>query len=106
MIVEIVAVKALWNTSEPQLSIAWPQRIQSKAVIFHSISTRFNKPQELVRDQGSEVQILSPRPQNQPTYDGPLVGFCGYVGILKEQNRLPSLRCDLPLTRKRSFLLA
>jgi hypothetical protein len=33
-VVEFVAAKALKNNSEPQLSIAWPQRIQSKAVIF------------------------------------------------------------------------
>ena len=31
-VVEIAAVKALCNYSEPQLSIAWPQRIQSKTV--------------------------------------------------------------------------
>jgi hypothetical protein len=29
-VVEIVALKALWDNSEPQLSTAWPQRIQSK----------------------------------------------------------------------------
>jgi hypothetical protein len=33
-VVEIVAVKASSNHSEPQLSAIWPQRIQSKAVIF------------------------------------------------------------------------
>jgi hypothetical protein len=33
-VVEIVAVKALWNNSELQLSTAWAQRIQSKAVKF------------------------------------------------------------------------
>ena len=33
-VVEIVAVKALWNHSEPQLFTRWPQHIQSKAVIF------------------------------------------------------------------------
>jgi hypothetical protein len=48
---EIVAVKALWNQSEPQLSIARPQRIQSNYSYFHLISIDFNKPQNLVRDQ-------------------------------------------------------
>jgi hypothetical protein len=38
-VVEIVAVKALWNYSKPQLSIRCPQRIQSKAVNF----TRFQQ---------------------------------------------------------------
>jgi hypothetical protein len=33
-VVEIVAVKALWNRSEPKLSTALPQRIQLKAFIF------------------------------------------------------------------------
>src|ERR1700694_2289625 len=33
-VVEIVAAKALWNHSEPQLSIMCPQHIQSKVVIF------------------------------------------------------------------------
>jgi hypothetical protein len=33
-VVEFVAAKALWNNSEPQLSIAWPQRIQSKVFKF------------------------------------------------------------------------
>src|ERR1039458_4043752 len=36
-VVEFVAVKALQNDAKPQTSIAWPQRIQSKTVIF----TRF-----------------------------------------------------------------
>ena len=39
IVVEIAAVKASGNKSEPQLSIAWPQRIQSKAVIL----TRFQQ---------------------------------------------------------------
>jgi hypothetical protein len=33
-VVEIVAVKALRNYTEPQLSTAWLQRVQSKTVIF------------------------------------------------------------------------
>jgi hypothetical protein len=36
---EIVAAKALCNVSGPQRSMAWPQRIQYKAVIF----TRFQQ---------------------------------------------------------------
>jgi hypothetical protein len=51
-VVEIVAVKAHWNHSEPQFSTEWPQRIQSKVVIFSLISTGFNKSSNLVRDQG------------------------------------------------------
>src|SRR5580658_426408 len=61
-VVEIVAVKALWNYSEPQLSIAWPQRVQSKTVNF----TRFQHTSTSCKiwfgTRGSEVQILSPRP--------------------------------------------
>ena len=56
---EFVAVKALWNHSEPQLSTAWSQRIQSKVVIF----TRFQQTSICRKiwfgTRGSEVQILS-----------------------------------------------
>jgi hypothetical protein len=55
-VVEIVAAKALWDHSEPQLSIASPQRVQSKTVIFHSISTDFNKREKLVRDHSLYLQ--------------------------------------------------
>jgi len=67
-VVEIVAVKALQNHSEPQLSIAWPQSIQSKTVIF----TRFQHTSTIRKiwfgTRGSEVQILSPRPIKSITY--------------------------------------
>jgi hypothetical protein len=61
-VVEIVVVKASGNNAILQLSIAWPQHIQSKAVI----STRFQETstsrENWFGTRGSEVQILSPRP--------------------------------------------
>jgi len=61
-VVEIVAVKALWNYSEPQLSTAWPQLIQSKTVIFTRFQHTSTSREIWFGTRGSEVQILSPRP--------------------------------------------
>ncbi len=62
IVVEIVAVKALWNNTKPQFSISRLQRIQSKLLII----TRFQRDSTSRRiwfgTRGSEVQILSPRP--------------------------------------------
>jgi hypothetical protein len=67
-VVEIVAVKALWNHSDPQLSTEWPQRIQYKTVnftLFQQISTN---AENWFGTGGAEVQILSPRPMFSMVY--------------------------------------
>src|SRR5580658_6189193 len=61
-VVEIVAVKAFWNDSEPQLSVTWPQRIQSKTVNFARFQRTSTSRKIWFGTRGSEVQILSPRP--------------------------------------------
>src|ERR1017187_1326993 len=61
-VVEIVAVKALWNHSEPQHSIAWLQLIQSTTVIFTRSQQISTGSKIWFGTRGSEVQILSPRP--------------------------------------------
>ena len=67
-VVDFVAVKAPGINAEPQLSRAWPRRVQSKAVKI----TRFRQT-SISREiwfgtRGSEVQILSPRPIKSITY--------------------------------------
>ena len=56
-VVKFVAAKALRNISEPQLSIAWPQHIQSKTLKL----TRFQQISTIVKNwfgtRWSEVQI-------------------------------------------------
>jgi hypothetical protein len=75
-VVEIVAVKALMISSEPQPSITRSQHIQSKAVNL----TRFQQTSINGKNQfgtrGSEVQILSPRLLESTVYND----FCqGYT---------------------------
>jgi hypothetical protein len=87
-VVEIVAVKALGNHSEPQLSIAWPQRIQSKTAIF----TRFQQTSISHRiwfgtrfsTQNSSLRI------NQ--LQGSIIGIWGSLRLLEVQFRLHSAR--------------
>src|ERR1019366_3181126 len=61
-VVEIIAVNALWNHSEPQHSIAWLQLIQSTTVIFTRSQQISTGSKIWFGTRGSEVQILSPRP--------------------------------------------
>ena len=67
-VVDFVAVKAPKNHLEPQLSIRWPQRIQSKAVIFYRFQQISINGRIGFGTRGSEVQILSPRPLFSITY--------------------------------------
>src|ERR1035437_6576835 len=87
VVVEIVAVKALWNHSEPQCSIRRPQRIQSKSLIFTQFQqistsrriwfgTRFSTQNFLHR-----INKLQPRD----------VEPGGFVRISQPQNRLQRL---------------
>jgi hypothetical protein len=98
VVVEIVAVKALWNHSEPQCSIRRPQRIQSKSLIF----TQFQQISTCRRiwfgtrfpTLNSSLRISELRRSD--------CGIWGSVGILQVQFRLQSAisrispRTDLP----------
>jgi hypothetical protein len=92
-VVEIVTVKALWNHSEPQLSIICPQRIQSKIVILTQFQQVSTSRRIWFGTRGSEVQILSPRPLKSTTYKlarpapwyrprCPTAGECVNIGFL------------------------
>jgi len=60
---KIEAVEALFFNKLHQASTTESQLIQQESVWQQQHSTSFNKYWNLVRDQGSEVQILSPRPR-------------------------------------------
>ena len=61
-VVETVTVKAPQNYAEPQLAIAFLQRVQSKTVNFTRFQHTSISREIWFGTRGSEVQILSPRP--------------------------------------------
>jgi hypothetical protein len=67
-VAEIVAVKAPWSNSEPQLSTIWPQLVQFKTVIFTRFQQISISGKNWFGTRGSEVQILSPRPMFSIVY--------------------------------------
>ena len=65
---EIVAVRALRNSTKPQLSTTSRQQTQSKSVIFTRFQLASTSSKNWFGTRGSEVQILSPRPFKSIAY--------------------------------------
>jgi hypothetical protein len=97
-VVEFVAARALQNNAEPQRSISWPQRIQSKAVKITRFQQTSISPEIWFGTRfptlNSSLRISELRRSD--------CGIWGSMGILQVQFRLQSAisrispRTDLP----------